>query len=177
MYCSAWILCTVIRRRYLEDKTRVQGDTWNVATGYEVVYQRFIDRYIGLINTRLCNENKHTKNKNKPTLVLEMYLISYWLCYAKRIKEKNWKMKLCQVVVLGVTGSASGTPHSCDWRSGNQSMWFSAMRTGMNSGSLVDWCRRWVYRRRDHLICSLADWRTCRRKLGLTELITPTTKV
>lgn len=51
----------------------------------------------------------------------------------------------------------------------------SATETGLTGGSLGDWCSR-DYRRRDHLICSLADWRTCGRKLSWIQQITQTTR-
>lgn len=44
---------------------------------------------------------------------------------------------------------------------------FSAMKTGVNVGSGV----QISYRRSDHLICSLADWRTWRFGQGLTHWI------
>lgn len=88
-------------------------------------------------------------------------------------------MKLCWAVVLGV------------WL--DQPVLLTALIEGGESEEkeYVDQCHEdwaeqrltgrlvqgWLYRSSDHLICSLADWRTCGRKLGLTKQITPTTKV
>lgn len=86
----------------------------------------------------------------------------------KNILFKKSKTPLCQGVVLGVRLDLpvlfAALTDRVDIR--KRRMWVSAMKTGMNNGSLVDRCRRWVYRRSDHLICSLADWRTFGRKIG-----------
>lgn len=86
----------------------------------------------------------------------------------KNILFKKRETPLCQGVVLGVRLDLpvlfAALTDRADIR--KRRMWVSAMKTGMNNGSLVDRCRRWVYRRSDHLICSLADWRTFGRKTG-----------
>lgn len=86
----------------------------------------------------------------------------------KKQQPKKSKTPLCQGVVLGVRLDlpvlVAALTDRVDIR--KRRMWVSAMKTGMNNGSLVDRCRRWVYRRSDHLICSLADWRTFGRKIG-----------
>lgn len=100
--------------------------------------------------------------------------------WARGIRRRKNEWTLSSSSPGSVTGSGCGTPHSFSWCSGNQRerlMWFNAMRTGMNIGSLGGQYWWGVYRRRDHLICSLADWRTCRRKLGVTKQITLTTSV
>lgn len=89
---SAPVLCTVIWKRYPEDV--VQGDTWNVATGYDEVFHCYIDRYIYLI----MSEKKTTTQKEKK-------------------KEQN--ATLSRSSPGSAAGSAS-TLRSFDWQSGHQ---------------------------------------------------------
>lgn len=84
-----------------------------------------------------------------PTLECTPYLIlrimSYNACLHKNKERKNKRevKLLSSSSPRSVTGSASDTPHSFDWGSWTQrkrNTWISAMKTGLNSGSLTDWC-------------------------------------
>lgn len=121
-------------------------------------------RYIGLINTQ-APLTRAINNRPGQELLLECttHSFSCWLSQLMQACAKRTKptitLKGCWAVDLGV----------CRWYSSQ--LWLKGRKSEENKHVRlsVPRGRLWVaadrsgrdYRRSDHLICSLADWRTC----------------
>lgn len=170
MYIKWWesgsMCCSVFWSTW--DNIFVQGDTWNVVTRYNEVYQCLKAQYAQVL------KGKTKYKRNTPAEVLEctahcILIDSVKWCKKKKCK-RNWAVVLGvwldqPVVILTVVieKSEKEVHESVPWRLG-----WTAAHWWTGGGGL--------YRRRDHLICSLADWRTCEWKVLLTKQFTAATK-